>query len=130
MLNSVQLMGRLTADPNRTIMHSVNGDVPKVSFTIACEEDYKKGDQRTTYFIRCTAWRRTADFISQYFHKGDLVAISGKLITWDSLKDAERRTVTEVSVTNIYFTSSGSSTRTDESQEVPIDYDDQDLPWD
>ena len=128
MLNRVVLMGRLTADPNRTITHTGNGDIPKAVFTLAVEDDFKGSTGRITHFIRCSCWRRTADFASAHFHKGDLVAISGRLNTWVDVKDGDKRTVTEVAVDNIYFT--GSKSRAEDSQEVPIEYDDQDLPWD
>lgn len=166
MLNKVILMGRLTADPNRSIIHTVNGEIPKATFSLAVEDDFRSGDKKTTHFIKCSCWRKTADFASAHFHKGDMMSVVGKLITWTDGKGLEvhpddddiieiadefnlhesvalkifdkvlqlvnhqigRRTVTEVSVDNIYFT--GSKSREEDSQEVPVEYDDQDLPWD
>lgn len=77
MLNSCVFMGRLTSDPE--IRHT-NSGTPVTSFTIACDRDYtRQGEDRQTDFIDVTAWGKTAEFACNYFRKGMLVAVEGRL---------------------------------------------------
>ncbi len=79
MLNTAILMGRLTADPE--LRHTPN-DIPVITFTLAVERSYaKSGEQRQADFIDIVAWRYTAEFVSRYFQKGQLVAIRGSIQT-------------------------------------------------
>ena len=76
MLNKAILMGRLTADPE--LRHTQN-NTPVTSFTLAVNRSYGKNEQ--TDFIDVVAWQRTAEFVSQWFHKGMLVAVAGRIQT-------------------------------------------------
>ena len=68
MLNTVVLMGRLTADPE--LRHTSN-DIAVTSFTLAVDRSYvRSGSERVTDFINVVAWRNTAEFVSKYFNKG------------------------------------------------------------
>ncbi|MFR1179479.1 MAG: single-stranded DNA-binding protein, partial [Bacilli bacterium] len=79
MLNSVVLMGRLTAEPE--LRHTPNG-IAVTSFTLAVNRSYAKaGSERATDFIDIVAWRNTAEFVSRYFTKGQLVAVEGSIQT-------------------------------------------------
>lgn len=103
MLNNVTIMGRLSRDPE---LKTTQTGVPVLSFSIAVDRDYKPKDgERETDFIDCVAWRTTAEFISKYFVKGQLLAVIGKLQTrsYDD-KDGNKRRVTEVVVEQAYFT--------------------------
>ena len=103
MLNKVVLMGRLTAQPE---LKATGSGVSVLSFTIAVERNFKpQGGERMSDFINCVAWRQTADFISKYFVKGQLIAVEGSLQTrsYDD-KTGAKRFVTEVVVDQSYFT--------------------------
>lgn len=63
-MNMVALMGRLTADPE--LKHTPSG-IAVISFTVAVNRHTK---EKQTDFIRCTAWRQTAEFVCKYFQKG------------------------------------------------------------
>ena len=79
MLNVVALMGRLTADPE---LRYTPSNLPVATFTIAVERTYvKQGEQRQADFIDIVAWRATAEFVSRYFRKGQLVAVNGSIQT-------------------------------------------------
>ncbi|MBE6902887.1 MAG: single-stranded DNA-binding protein [Ruminococcaceae bacterium] len=102
MLNQIVLMGRLTRDPE--VRHTQSG-FPVASFTLAVERDFaQKGAERQTDFIDIVAWRHTAEFVSKYFTKGQLVAVSGRLQIrdWTDNNGAKRRTA-EVVADNVYF---------------------------
>lgn len=104
MLNLVALMGRLTADPE--LRHTNNG-IPVVSFTLAVDRRFKSGEERTADFINIVAWRQTADFVSKYFRKGQLVAVDGSIQTRRYQdKDGNNRTAFEVVASNVHFAES------------------------
>jgi single-strand DNA-binding protein len=78
-LNKVIIGGRLTADPELKVTQS---DISMCSFSIAINRKYAKEDgQQQTDFIRCKAWRNTADFISRYFRKGSSICVVGEIQT-------------------------------------------------
>lgn len=105
MLNKVILMGRLTRDPE--LRHTTT-DKPVVSFTLAVDRGYKKdNDAVNADFINCVAWRSTAEFVSKWFTKGQLVVVSGRLSTRTYKdKDGNTRTVTEVVADEVFFAES------------------------
>ena len=101
MLNLVALMGRLTADPE--LRHTANG-IPVVSFTLAVERRFKSGEDRNADFINIVAWRQSAEFVSKYFRKGQLVAVDGSIQTRTYQdKEGNNRTAFEVVANNVHF---------------------------
>lgn len=105
MLNKVILMGRLTADPE--LRHTSNG-IAVTSFTLAVNRSYaKEGTERVTDFIDIVAWRNTAEFVTKYFTKGQLVAVEGSIQTRTYQdKDGNNRKAFEVVASNVYFAES------------------------
>lgn len=102
MLNTVVMMGRLTADPE---LKKTQNDVAVCSFRIAVDRDHKKDDgTRDTDFLTCVAWKATAEFVAKYFRKGEMIAVEGAIQTrsYDD-KDGNKRSVTEVVVAHAYF---------------------------
>lgn len=77
-LNKVILVGRLTRDPEQSYTAS-NLSIAK--FSIAVDRQYKdtQTGERKTDFFDCRAFRQTADFVSQYITKGQLVAVEGRI---------------------------------------------------
>ena len=78
MLNKVIIMGRLTADPE---LRQTPSGISTCRFSVAVDRGYKSKDtgERQTDFIRVTAWRQTAEFVSRYFSKGQMIVIEGSL---------------------------------------------------
>lgn len=99
MLNNISIMGRLTKAPELKYTAS---NKPVLSFTIANDSGF--GDNKQTDFIDCVAWNKTAEFISQYFDRGDLIILAGKLTTrtWQDQNGNNRKT-TEVLVGSVDF---------------------------
>ena len=73
-MNIVTITGRLCADVE--LRQTKNG-VSNATFTVAVSRPRVKD---TTDFINCVAWRQSAEFLSRYTHKGDMIAIVGMLI--------------------------------------------------
>ena len=101
-LNKVVLAGRLTAKPELKVTPS---GLNVTSFTIAIK---RKGGEESD-FINCQAWRKTAEFISQYFGKGDAICVTGAIQTrsWND-NNGNKRFATEVVVDEAMFVDSRS----------------------
>lgn len=102
MLNCLNVMGRLTADPVRRVTQS---GIPVATFSVACQRDFKNasGDRDVDY-IDVVAWRKTADFVSKYFTKGQLAVISGRLQIRDYVgSDGVKRRAAELVADSVNF---------------------------
>lgn len=126
MLNKVILMGRLTKEPE---LRTTQSGVAVASFTLAVDRDYKKDE---TDFVNIVAWRNTAEFVSKWFRKGQLVAVSGRLqVRSYEDRDGQKRTATEVVADECFFAESKKSTGTVDDLESfgePVT-DNEPLPW-
>lgn len=101
MVNVAVLMGRLTADPE--LRHTANG-IPVTSFSIAVDRRFRTGEERQTDFINIVAWRQSAEFVANYFKKGQLIAVEGSIQTRRYQdKDGNNRTAFEVIANNVHF---------------------------
>ena len=118
MLNNVTIMGRMVRDPE---LRFTQNQTPVASFSLACERDTK---DKTTDFIDCTAWRHTAEFISKYMTKGQLIVVTGRLQIrqWND-KEGNKRTAPEINVDNAYFAESKRKSDHDERPPMPSDAD-------
>lgn len=118
MINNVVLMGRLTYEPELKV--TPNG-VAVIHIQIACDRTYQaKGEERKTDFIDVTAWRKTADFISKYFHKGSLIAVEGSIQT-DNFTDSNgnKRKSVQVVANNVSFCGSKTEKNTNSVYSQP-----------
>ena len=114
MLNNVVLMGRLTKDPE---LKQTPQGISVAQFSLAVERNYAKGEEKQTDFINIIAWRNTADFVSKYFTKGQLVAVRGRLQTrtWQD-QSGQKRYATDVVADEVFFAESkGKTEQTDEN---------------
>lgn len=103
MLNHIVLMGRLTRDPE---LRYTQSQIPVASFSLAVDRDFggRDGGERQTDFIDIVAWRSTAEFVSKYFTKGSMAAVSGRLQIRDwTDRDGNKRRSAEVVADNVYF---------------------------
>ena len=94
-MNTISITGRLTADPELKITQS---GVSVCSFTLAVKRPRTKDE---TDFLNCTAWRQSAEYLCNYGRKGNLVAVTGALVSrkWED-KNGNKRTSFEISVDN------------------------------
>lgn len=100
-MNIVVLIGRTTRDID--LRRTGNGTVV-ASFTLAVNRDFKTNDGQEADFIQCVAWKKTAELLEQYVHKGDRIAVNGSIRT-RNYEDSHGRTVyvTEVLVNHVEF---------------------------
>ena len=85
-MNLVVLYGRLTRDPE--LRYSQNGTANTFA-TIAVDRGLSKekrqeaeaNGQPTADFVSIKAFGKTAELLSNYFHKGNRIAIEGRIST-------------------------------------------------
>jgi single-strand DNA-binding protein len=98
MLNKIDIMGRLTRNPE--LRHTASGK-SVANFAVAVDRDFEKNQ---TDFIDVVCWGNTADFVSSYFTKGRMAVVSGRLQIreWTD-RDGTKRKASEVVADNVYF---------------------------
>ena len=97
MVNKCIFIGRVGRDPESRV--TADGTAV-VSFSLAVSESWKGKDgnkQERTEWVNCTAWRKLAEIIGQYVHKGSLIYVEGKMQSreYDG-KDGTTKKVTEI----------------------------------
>ena len=113
MLNKAILNGRLTKAPE--LKQTQNGK-SVCSFTIAVD---RSRDREKTDFIPIVAWGKAAEFVNQWFGKGDLITIVGRIEVrnYDD-KNGNKRTATEIIAEEVLF---GGSKNTANASEKPAE---------
>lgn len=102
MLNKVFIMGRLCAVPE---LRRTQSGAAVVSVNVAVDRDFKSQDgSRETDFITVVAWQKTAEIVAQYFDKGQMIIISGRLQMreWTD-QEGNRHKTAEVIADSVYF---------------------------
>lgn len=134
-MNSVQLVGRLTRDPE---VKYTNGDkqIAVARFTVACNRRYKKEGEQEADFISCVAFGKVSEFIERYFQKGNAIGINGHIQTGSyTNKDGQKVYTTDVLVESVEFVGSKNENQTgndtkknDDFMNIPEDIS-EDLPF-
>lgn len=102
MINNVTLMGRIASDiENRTTTSGKS----VANFRIAVERSFaKQGEEKKADFITIVVWGNTADFVSKWFKKGDMIALCGEIQTRSyEDKNGNKRTAFEVVAREVSF---------------------------
>ena len=117
-MNKVELIGRLTKDPE---IRTTANQVAFCNFTLAVDRSFKDANgQRQADFINCVAWRQTATFIQKYFRKGNRLAVIGSIQTRSyEDKNGQKVFVTEVIADEAEFVESNKAQATAPAQQAP-----------
>lgn len=102
MLNKAILMGRLTRDPE---LRHTQSNMAVASFSLAVDRGRKDAaGNKQTDFIDCVAWGRQAEFLTQWFQKGMLAIVVGRIQSrnWED-KNGSKRVSIEVICDEIQF---------------------------
>ncbi|MEN1746496.1 single-stranded DNA-binding protein [Lactiplantibacillus plantarum] len=99
MINRSVLVGRLTRDPE---LRYTNGGAAVATFTIAVNRQFtNQSGEREADFISCVIWRKAAENLTNFTHKGSLIGIDGHIQTRNyENQQGTRIYVTEVVVDN------------------------------
>ena len=104
MLNKAILNGRLTKAPE---LKQTNNGKSVCSSTIAVD---RNRDREKTDFIPIVAWGKTAEVVNQWFGKGDLITIVGRIEVRNyEDKNGNKRTATEIIAEEVLFGGSKST---------------------
>ena len=124
-MNKVFLIGRLTRDPE---LRYTSSNIAVATFSIAVDRNFSNAaGEREADFINIVVWRKQAENVKNYMHKGSQVAIDGRIQTrsYDDT-DGKKRYVTEVVADNVqFFDSKGSrdaSVPTSAPEPTPYDF--------
>lgn len=97
-MNKIVLLGRLVKDPE--LRYVEGSEKVFTKFTIAVTRNFKSttGERKKDY-IPIVMWDKKAEVACRYLKKGDILSVSGRLIT-RSFEDeiGKRRYIVEVSV--------------------------------
>ena len=107
-MNKVILIGRLTRDPE---LRTTAGNLSVATFSLAVSRPYtpQNGGDAGADFINCVVWRRQAENLARYCHKGSQIAVEGRIQSRNyTAQDGTKRYVTEVLVDNLTFLGSRS----------------------
>ena len=119
-MNKAILMGRLCADPE---FRQTNGGIPCCRFRLAINRPKTKDGNQETDFINVVAWRQKAEFVSRYFHKGNMMLVEGQFRNNDYTdKDGTKHYQIEVLADEIHFCESKQQDATgaaDQYQQAP-----------
>lgn len=114
--NKVILGGRLCADPEVKTYKSKDGKKKLARLRLAVN---RRGSDDAD-FITCTAFDTRAEFIEDYFHKGDSICVEGRLTTGSyENDDGDVVYTTEVTVDSVYFVDSRNDRDEDDEDERP-----------
>ncbi len=112
-MNSVQLVGRLTRDPE---MRYTDGGSAIARFSLAVDRRYKSENGPTADFPNCVAFGRTAEFIEKYFRKGMRMGCQGRIQTGSyTNNDRQKVYTTDVVVESCEFVESKASQQPEEN---------------
>ena len=147
-MNKVILLGRMAREPE---VRFTQGNEPTAvcRFSVAVERPYSsrrtEGDA-TADFINCVCFGKRGENIGQYFHKGNRIAITGRLqvsnwqdnngqkrystdVVVEDFEFCENKNVNSVSMNGSQVPSSGPAQSNNNSDFFPIDDDDEELPF-
>lgn len=133
-MNTVALMGRIGNDLE---VKQTQSGTDVLRFSLAVRNPFNRGGNNTDWF-HCVAFNKQAQFMAQYFHKGEMVAITGRLqpSVYED-KHGERRESVNVIVNSSDFCSSKGDkkyaephgTAQSQTQDNPLMDDSDDLPF-
>lgn len=108
MINNVVLVGRLTRDPE--LKYTASGNAT-ATFSIAVNRNFTNASgEREADFINCVIWRKPAETLANYAHKGTLIGVTGRIQTRNyENQQGQRVYVTEVVAENFQLLESKNS---------------------
>ena len=127
MLNCIVIQGRMKADAE--LRHTTSGTAV-ASITLAVNRSRKdQNGEYPTDWIDVVLWGKTAEHVSRWFHKGDMMIVRGRLESrdWED-KNGNKRRSWEVQAERVDFC--GSKKQSDDSSGFSeLDDDDGEVPF-
>lgn len=123
MLNTIYIMGRLTADPTK---RTTSAGTEYATFSVAVQRP-KNGDKDPEAdFFDCVAWDKLGNVICDWYHKGEMIMLVGTLRNRRYTdKNGNNRIANQIVVREVHFT--GGKKQEQRSEDVPPENSDLDL---
>ena len=116
-MNSVQLVGRFTRDPE---VRYTDGGSSIARFSLAVDRKFKQEGGDSADFINCVAFGKTAEFIERYFRKGQRIGLNGRIQTGSyTNQDGNKVYTTDVIAENVEFVESKGTEGSAKPSDVP-----------
>lgn len=97
-MNKVMLIGNLAADPE---LRQTAGGTLNTEIRLGVN---RRGRDAGCDFVTVVCWQTTAETVCKYLHKGDKIAVAGRLQTRSyTARDNTKRYVTEVVADEVEF---------------------------
>ena len=113
-MNKVQLVGRLTRDPEIRYSQGENATAT-ARFSVAVNRRFKNAEGNAD-FINCVAFGKSAEFVEKYFKKGMAIGLTGRIQTGNyTNKDGQKVYTTDVVVEETEFVESKGASSADNS---------------
>ena len=113
-MNSVNLIGRLTADPKIFITKDTGMKMAKFSIAInRIEKNVNEVD-----FINCFTIGKNAENVEKFLRKGSQIGASGQIRTGKYTKNSETRYSFEIFLEKIYFISTKNESMTTKNESM------------
>lgn len=97
-MNHIVISGRLVRDPETRYTQT-----GKCVTQITVAVDKFTGGQKSAIFVPCVFWDRQAEFVGNYFVKGQQIIVEGSLNIRSYEKDGTTRYVTEIEARRAEF---------------------------
>lgn len=113
-MNKVQLVGRLTRDPEIRYSQGENATAT-ARFSVAVNRRFKNAEGNyDADFINCVAFGKSAEFVEKYFKKGMAIGLTGRIQTGSyTNKDGQKVYTTDVVVEETEFVESKGTSSAD-----------------
>lgn len=101
-MNNCSFIGNLTRDPE---LKTTPSGVTVARFTVAVQRKYKNKDTGNydCDFIKCTAFRSSAEVVGKYFTKGNKIGVQGSMHTDSYEKNGVKIPTCEIWVDSVDF---------------------------
>ena len=115
-MNKVIIIGRNTKEIE---LRQTTAGTSAVEFTVAVKRTFKNANgEYESDFINCVAFKNTAELISRYVNKGDMVCVVGRIQTRNyTNKEGRKVYVTEIVVEEVEFLQSKKQEVSEEPQQ-------------
>lgn len=128
-MNKVELIGRLTSDPDVRFSQGENSTCI-ARYTLAVDRRFKQDGGQNADFIRCVALGKNGEFAEKYLYKGQKIAVCGRIQTGSyTNKDGNKVYTTDVMIEEQYFVESKSQSQSQpKHNNINIDDDFMEIP--
>lgn len=126
MYHRTMILGRLGRDPDARFTPD---GTAVTTINVAVDDGW--GENKTTVWYRVTSWRKTAENVAQYTHKGDLVLCEGRMRQVEpyQAKDGTWKCGLEMTADNVRFIQTKRTGQSEAGADVPDVDDAESIPF-